>query len=99
MGKDITTMTDDNIIAYFKTQMAERIESVINGDTEKVSLLVVRPGDVISYLQDKYDISDDYDFDTNGWEWDFWQKYDVNGNTYQLSGDGYYSKSITFRKV
>lgn len=29
-------------------------------------------------------------FETNGWQWDFWQYYELNGQQYMLSGSGYY---------
>lgn len=29
-------------------------------------------------------------FDTNGWQWDWWQKFAHNGKEYTLSGSGYY---------
>ena len=29
-------------------------------------------------------------FDTNGWQWDWWQHFKHNGKEYILSGSGYY---------
>lgn len=29
-------------------------------------------------------------FDTNGWQWDWWQYVTYNGKNYTLSGSGYY---------
>ena len=29
-------------------------------------------------------------FDTNGWEWDWWQHFTYGGKEYTLSGSGYY---------
>lgn len=29
-------------------------------------------------------------FDTNGWQWDWWQHFEHGGKEYVLSGSGYY---------
>lgn len=29
-------------------------------------------------------------FDTNGWQWDWWQHFTCQGKEYTLSGSGYY---------
>ena len=29
-------------------------------------------------------------FDTNGWQWDWWQNFEYKGKSYTLSGSGYY---------
>ena len=29
-------------------------------------------------------------FETNGWEWDWWQDFNHEGRAYTLSGSGYY---------
>jgi hypothetical protein len=29
-------------------------------------------------------------FDTNGWQWDWWQMFTFKGKDYTLSGSGYY---------
>jgi hypothetical protein len=29
-------------------------------------------------------------FDTNGWQWDWWQQFTYEGKDYTLSGSGYY---------
>jgi hypothetical protein len=29
------------------------------------------------------------DFDTNGWQWDWWQHFTYNGEKFTLSGSGY----------
>ena len=33
---------------------------------------------------------EDDGFVTNGWEWDWWQKFTYKGQCYTLSGSGYY---------
>ena len=38
-----------------------------------------------------------YEMETNGWQWDFWIQFSRNGEPkFQLSGDGYYGKTMTF---
>ena len=34
--------------------------------------------------------ADDDDFETNGWDWDWWQHFLHNGTGYTLHGSGFY---------
>lgn len=36
------------------------------------------------------------DFDSNGWDWDFWHTYTKDGVKYCLSGSGWYNRGLTF---
>lgn len=38
------------------------------------------------------------DFDSNGWDWDFWMTYYKDGEKYTLSGSGWYNNGLTFSK-
>jgi hypothetical protein len=38
------------------------------------------------------------EFDCNGWQWDWWVTYAYSGQTYRLSGSGYYG-GISFDKA
>lgn len=35
---------------------------------------------------------DDDSFDTNGWQWDYWHNFSINGHLYTASGSGYYGE-------
>lgn len=37
-------------------------------------------------------------FDTNGWQWDWWQHFSYWGKEYVLSGSGYYGGHAFFLK-
>ena len=76
------------------------IHDVIDGNvTEQTEIPCCRPSEVIDYFQT---IGGSYDenWDCNGWQMDYWIKlYDKDGNTYQISGDGYYNSSCWIEKI
>ena len=85
----------DELKKQVKDLMIQDIQSVINGEKENVSLLYTRPNDIIKYIKSLGGSSQD-DFDTNGWQWDYWFNITLDGNKYSVSGDGYYSDSASF---
>ncbi len=38
------------------------------------------------------------DFDSNGWDWDFWMGYSKDGVEYTLGGSGWYNNGLSFSK-
>jgi hypothetical protein len=77
------------------TQMTAKlkveIEKVVFGSEEEFQSDVLCADEVIRFIQEKYE--DDYenlDFDTNGWQMDFWINLKVNNKKFILSGSGYY---------
>lgn len=53
-----------------------------------VSAILTIPGVKRAKLEDgQYGVDG---FDTNGWQWDWWQNFEHNGKRYVLSGSGYY---------
>jgi len=75
--------------------MKEGIQSVLDGRQDSVELLYCRPADVLRYII-SIGGSDLEDFDTNGWQWDYWFNVVVKGREYNIEGDGYFSDSATF---
>ncbi len=71
--------------------MEEDIQSVLSGKVKTIELLYVRPNDIISYINtlDKILIN----FDSNGYQWDYWIIFTYNNKNYKLTGDGYYNNS------
>jgi len=37
-------------------------------------------------------------FDSNGWDWDFWQDYEKDDVKYTLAGSGWYNNGLSFTK-
>ncbi len=88
-------MDEKEVKSFVKSNMVKNIDSVVKGEKNSVKILYVRPNDVIEYLE-SLGHNIDKDIDTNGWQWDYWITFDVEGNTYILSGDGYYYDSVQF---
>lgn len=76
------------------------MQSVIDQDVDgsESKLYYCKPNDVITYFQ-SLGAEYDNDFETNGWQWDFWFSIDYDGYTYKFSGDGYYDDYMSIEKV
>jgi hypothetical protein len=62
-------------------QLHMPVEAIVNG-------ILSIPGVTRKKFEDaRYGIDG---FDTNGWQWDWWQHFTHNGKEYTLSGSGYY---------
>lgn len=86
------------IEAYVYVCMIQGIDKVISGEEESVKLYYVRPNDVISYLKEIDPNLDDDEFQTNGWQWDYWSQIIFKGQHYRLSGDGYSQNYAILKK-
>ena len=76
----------------------EQIKSLLNDeDVTKVELMYVRPGFVEDTLKQLGFPVSDIDFDSNGWQWDYWIIYESKNADFklQISGDSYYKNSCT----
>ena len=89
-------MTKKEVKEQVKKWMIDDIQSVIQGEKENVELLYCRPADVQEYITSIGGELDD--FETNGWQWDYWVKVKIGESNYMLSGDGYYGNSADFSK-
>ena len=77
--------------------MKEQIKSCVSDkDVLDVELPFVRVGDITKFLTKEYGCETD-NFETNGWEWDFWLYVIIEDTKYCISGDGYYNPTIYFQ--
>jgi len=70
--------------------MKAKVLSVLEGKEESERLIGVFPLDVRNYIEELGGEEDSDRFETNGWQWDFWQYFKYKGNTYCFGGSGYY---------
>lgn len=98
-------MSYDKIVEELEKQLTDKlrdtmgigIEMVVSGQKDQVKLIGARPNDVEKFIKETYD-GETGEFDTNGWEWDYWLYFEINEKRYILSGDGYYNNYAWFRK-
>jgi len=78
-------------------EMKKSIYEVVNGEEKLVSLVGVYPINVTEYIQELGGEEIEDLFESNGWQWDFWQKFSLNDEAYMCAGSGYYG-NLTFSK-
>jgi hypothetical protein len=88
-------MNIEEIRDFVLSEMEKKIKSVLDGEKTEVTLYYVRPNDVIRCVE-KLGGKDEEEFDSNGWQWDYWLYFTYKDNRYSLGGDGYYSNHCTF---
>jgi len=78
----------------------ELIFSVIKGEVDSVRLPMIPIDDVITLLQEKgyIDKDDNGDYDSNGWQVDFWLQFHINESIYTLSGSLWYGQYKFFKE-
>jgi hypothetical protein len=78
----------------------ELILSVIKGEVDSVKLPMIPIDDVITLLQEKsyIDKDDSGDYDSNGWQVDFWLQFHINESIYTLSGSLWYGQYKFFKE-
>lgn len=64
------------------------LEDLLNGEIQKFSADCLCIGDIESHLGE-IGISND-DFESNGWEFDYWCTYAIKDRKLCISGSGYY---------
>ena len=77
------------------SEMEDKIKKVLDEEVDAVNLYYVRPNDIIKCVENIGGKADDC-LETNGWQWDYWLKFNYNDKSFLLSGDGYYESSCTF---
>ncbi len=78
-------------IAYKKTLLKMALDLVIDGAEDTIELGTnCYINDVSGVIKEMGGKELEDKFDSNGWQWDFWAYYEVNGKEYCLSGSGYY---------
>lgn len=73
----------------------KEIDKVLSGEIKLASTDKLISPDLV----DGYLISEGLEqgnFDSNGWDWDFWMEYIKGDLTYILSGSGWYNRGLTF---
>ncbi|WP_271495820.1 hypothetical protein [Enterococcus sp. 5H] len=83
-----------------KDLVKKRIESVIKGTEEKVNFndILLSANVLIDILTDDFHAEIDIsEMDTNGWQMDFWIPVEINGESYDIEGSGYY-RTLSFYK-
>ena len=71
------------------------IDKVLIGEIAIASSHTLVSPDVIdTYL--KSEGLEQGNFDSNGWDWDFWMEYQKGGKKYTLSGSGWYNTGLSF---
>ena len=73
------------------------IDVVLSGERDEINIDFMSPNEACTYLKGK-GATVESDFDTNGWQWDFWINIKLNGIDYRLDGSGYYG-DMRFLKV
>jgi hypothetical protein len=70
-----------NLFISELTELIEKGEGTIENDCLCI-------GDIESHLGEIASFNDD--FDSNGWEFDYWCTYKINDKTLNINGSGYY---------
>ena len=88
---------NDMVAAYVRGRAMSEIEKLLKGEVTSVELEGIRPGDILEILK-MLGITEDKHFETdhNGWQWDYWIDFFIQGKTYVLAGDGFYKHTCTF---
>ncbi len=90
----MSTLTNDKL-----SPVIDGIKSVLAGGPDFESDLHFPVGDLIEGvkgaipgIEEKEDDSDNGadGFSSNGWQWDWWQRFQYEGKTYILSGSGWH---------
>ena len=78
-------------------EFKNEIDKVLSGEIKYTkSNILIAPEDVGQYLKSVG--LEQEDFDSNGWDWDFWMTYSKDSKKYTLSGSGWYNRGLTFSR-
>lgn len=73
----------------------KEIDKVISGELQLAnSNVLISPEQVDLYL--KSNGLEQGDFDSNGWDWDFWMEYFKADRKFILAGSGWYNNGLSF---
>lgn len=71
----------------------EEIKKVLNGSEKEVDIsLLVSPDSACGIIDELGFEDDGMGPETNGWQYDFWKHFELNGKKYCLSGSGWYGE-------
>lgn len=78
-------------------EFKKQIEQVISGELNDVaSKNLISPHVIDEFLKELG--YNRIDFDSNGWDWDFWITYQKDDDKFTLSGSGFYNQGLFFSK-
>ena len=77
-------------------EFKEQLSKVLNGEITEFKTSKLMSPDEASSILDEHGFEQG-DFDSNGWDWDFWMTYYKDDVKYYLSGSGWYNRGLTFR--
>ena len=80
---------DKGMEAFLDQHMKDKVDAVINGVSRQENILGGSISSIVNYLE-SLGGSYDKEFETNGWQWDYWVECYYKGTVYQISGSGYY---------
>lgn len=73
------------------------IDKVLSGEINLAnSHELISPNKVDEYLKSVG--CKEEDFESNGWDWDFWMTYSKDGKKFILAGSGWYNNGLSFSK-
>lgn len=73
----------------------KEIDKVISGEIKLANTqTLLSPNTIDSYLKESG--LEQGNFDSNGWDWDFWMEYLKEDKTYILSGSGWFNNGLSF---
>lgn len=73
-----------------KEQIKAEIKKLLTGEIEQVEIDTIPPSKLGDLIEEYGGIVLNDDFDTNGWDYDYWLPFTYNGVRYTIFGGGYY---------
>jgi hypothetical protein len=80
------------LTADIKKQINNGIDQLFEKKIKELEIDSCPPDVFFEILKDKGIDIDSDEWDTNGWQYDYWQNFTHNDIKYQVSGGGYYGK-------
>lgn len=79
-----------DLLDLITEDLHQGVQKVTSGEANDYTFTHIAPDTIISYFEELGGAHVEDSFDTNGWQWDWWDKVSLNGVTYSISGSGYY---------
>ena len=79
-------IVDDNL----KDLIRKGIECLFQGEIEKLEIDCYSPSKIFKIIKSMGIEIDEDEFETNGWQYDYWQNITHNNKKYVIHGSGYY---------
>ena len=72
-----------------KEKIKALIQPVLDGSKESIGIGYIPPAEVITVMEEEgYELQEDWD--TNGWDHDFWMYFIKDEKTFMFAGSWYY---------